>query len=343
MLAIAACASRTPTERERAVAKLPPEAQLLAAADGAALAPFRPVIDAARPFMPRTLDCVLDAAITAEAAAVAVVPRVGTTITIITRAHVARCPALSRIAHDTFVATVGAGVVAETASASPLADPRWARAKHYLVTDPIAIAFQHENARVVAAAQPKPLDGWLAIDAPDIAPVERAVRAWIDRQRTTALAPFAAKLAVELRGTQLLVRSNKLEADELALFAADVLRTLDAPAAPTTASAFTCPSAGGDIVRCADGTHLVVRSLAGTLHKLASVDATPAIAGGDVIGIRLTEDAEVLLRRGDVILGLGGHRITSTAQLHDLAGYLRDRTALAVRRDGADVIIELSE
>src|SRR5690606_330343 len=123
-------------------------------------------------------------------------------------------PALSRVAHDTFVATVGAGVVAETAGASLLADPRWARAKHYLVTDPIAIAFHHDSARVIAAAQPSPLDGWLSIDAPDIAPIERAMRAWIDRQRTTALAPFAAKLSVQPRGTQLLVRSNKLQADE---------------------------------------------------------------------------------------------------------------------------------
>src|SRR5690606_11419416 len=53
-LALATCASRTPAERERAVSKLPAHARLIAAADGPALAPFRPVIDAARPLVPRT-------------------------------------------------------------------------------------------------------------------------------------------------------------------------------------------------------------------------------------------------------------------------------------------------
>ena len=339
---ITACASRTPTERERALAKLPSEAQLIAAADGPALGAFRPVIDAARPFAPRTLDCVLDVALTGEAVAVAISPRVGTTIVIITRAHVASCPVLSRVAPDMFVATVGAGVVADNAESSALSSPRWSRARSYLVSDPIAIAADLPGMRLLAVAQPKPLDAWLAIDSADVVGVERATRAWIDRQRTTSLKLFADSLSVESRGTQLLVHATKLEGDQLALFASEMLRALDAPAAPS-ATPFSCPPINADVVRCTDGTKLVVRSLATTLRKLALVDTAPVIAGGDVIGIRLTEDAEVVLRRGDIILGIDGHRIRSAAQLHELARYVHERTSLAVRRDGDDVILELSE
>lgn len=342
-LALATCASRTPAERERAVSKLPAHARLIAAADGPALAPFRPVIDAARPLVPRTLDCVLDAAMTSEAVAVGVTPGVGATVVIVTRAHVARCTPLSRIADDTFVATVGAGSIADSPAASPLGDARWARAKKYLVDDPIAFALAQEDMRALAAAQADPLDAWLAIDAADVPAVERAIRGWIERQRTTSLQPFVDKLAIETRGNQLLVRSTALDASELASAVAELLRSLDAPAPRPAATPFTCPTLGGDIVRCTDGTRLVVRSLAGALRGLVVGQATPVIAGGDVIGIRLGADARMLLRRGDIILGLDGHRITSAAQLRDLAGHVERQATLAVRRDGIDTILELSE
>ena len=63
----------------------------------------------------------------------------------------------------------------------------------------------------------------------------------------------------------------------------------------------------------------------------------------DIVGIRLSEDAEVLLRRGDVIMGLDGHRITSATQLHELARHASERTTLAVRRDGTDLVLALRE
>src|SRR5689334_48949 len=124
--ALAACASTTPTERERALAKLPAQAQLIAAADGVALSTLRAVIDAARPFVPARFGCVVDAAMTSEAVAVAVAPGVGATIVMITRAHVGPCQVLSRIADDMFVATIGAGTVAQAPTTSPLGDARWA-------------------------------------------------------------------------------------------------------------------------------------------------------------------------------------------------------------------------
>jgi hypothetical protein len=336
-----ACANGTPTERERALAKLPSQAQLVAAADGTALAAFRPVIDAARPFMPKQLDCVLDAALTSEAVAVAVAPGAGSTIVIVTRAHVARCPALSKIAGDVFVATIGAGAVADKPAASPLADPRWSRARRYLVGDPIAIAIERGDQRVLVVAQPKPLAAWMTIDAADIGSVDRGLRGWIDRQRSTALATFAGKLTTTTRGSQLLMQTKDARGDELALVAADVLRALDATA-PVSAVTFSCPAAGNGIVRCT-GTQVVVTNLATTLRKLIAVDTEPVLAGGDIIGIRLSEDAEVLLRRGDVIMGLDGHRITSATQLHELARYASEAAVLAVRRDGADLVLDLRE
>jgi hypothetical protein len=301
------------------------------------------VLDAARPFLPANLGCVIDAALTSEAVAVAVDTRAGTTIAIITRAHVARCPALSRIATDTFVATIGAGALATARAASPLGDPRWARAKRYLLDDPIAIAFARGDQRMIAVAQSNPLAGWLSIDATDTKPIEQAVRAWIDRQRTTALGAFANNLTIQARGSQLLVRATKPHVEELVLLTTEVLRMLDAPAAsPATAFTLACPSGNSNVVRCS-GTSAQVRSLASTLRTLVDTDTAPVIAGGDVIGIRLLEDAELLLRRGDIILGLDGHRIASAAQLHELARYLADRATLAVRRDGADVVIDLRE
>jgi hypothetical protein len=340
--ALAACSSRTPTERERAVAGLPSEAQLVAAADGTALGPLRAVVDAARAFLPATLDCVVDAALTSEAVAVAVTPRVGATIVVITRAHVARCPALSRIANDTFVATLGAGTVAARPAASPLHDPRWARARSYLTDDPVALAIAGDDVRVVAVAQPRPLAGWLAIDAGDGAAVDRDVRAWIARQRTSGLQAFASRLTVQTRGSQVLVQAAKLESSELALITTDLLRVLDAPARSSPPT-IACPANSAEIVRCTDGTHVVVRSLATSLRKLVTVKTEPVVAGGDLVGIRLTEDPELLLRRGDILLGLDGHRIASAAHLAELARYVQERTTLAVRRDGTDLRFELSE
>jgi hypothetical protein len=292
--------------------------------------------------LPATLDCVVDAALTSEAVAAAVTPRVGATIVIVTRAHVARCPALSRIASDTWIATLGDGTVAATPDASPLRDPRWARVRSYLTADALALASTGDDARVVAAAQVRPLAAWLAIDAADVVATARDVRAWIARQRTTGLAAFATRLTVKTRGSQVLVQAAKLEPAELALVATDLLRALDAPA-PSLPPTIACPAATAEIVRCTGGTRVVVRSLATSLRKLVAVETVPVVSGGDLIGIRLAEDPELLLRRGDILLGLDGHRITSAAHLMELARHLHGSATLAVRRDGTDIAFELRE
>ena len=339
-LALTACSSRTPTERERALAQLPPDARFVIAADGAALSTARSVVDAARPFLPARLGCVIDQALTSEAVAVAVQPRVGTSFVIVTRAHVAACPALSQIESDMYVATIGAGTPASEREASLLAAPRWARARPYLLRDPIAIAIERDGRRYVAVAQTSPVDAWLSIDASEVEDAERDVRGFLDAHRATGL---ANKLAVQTRQNQVLVSANKLELDDLALVTAEMIRAADAVGPSVVAPAFACPPPGDGITRCTDGTRYVVSSVRTTLRRLLAGDALPVVAGGDVVGIRLTKDAEVMLRRGDVILGLDAHRITSQAQFQELARHAGEHASLAVRRDGSDVLIELRQ
>jgi len=335
---IAACSERTLTARERALAQLPTEAQLVAAADGPALArpTFRRLIDVARPHVPAKLGCVLDAALTSEAIALAVDPNVGTTIVIITRAAVASCPALSRIANDSYVATIGDGAVVDKAK-SVLVGTRWARARHYLARDPIAVAYLGER-HVLAVAQPEPIESWIAIDARDSEAIERSVRAFIARWPA-----LVAKLIVKREGNQVTVRAAKLEDAELVLIVTDLLRAADAAGDAAKAPAFVCQPPTSGITSCENGTHYTVTSVRETLAELASVNAMPVVANGDVIGSQLLADAHVLLRRGDIILGLDSQRITNAFQLRELARHVGDHAALAVRRGTSEVVIELRE
>lgn len=331
-----ACSERTPTARERALAQIPSDAQLVAAADGPALArpTVRRLIDVARPHVPAKLGCVIDAALTSEATALAVDPDVGTTIVIITRAAIANCPALSRIASDSYVATIGDGAVVDKAK-SVLADARWSRARRYLEHDPIAVAYLGDR-HVLAVAQPEPIESWVTIDARDADAIERSVRAFVGKWPA-----LAAKLVVKREGDQVAVRAAKLEDTELVMIVTDLLQAADAVAIDQPA--FACAPPGKGITSCKDGTRYTVKSVRETLHDLASVQAMPAVANGDVVGSQLLSDADVLLKRGDIILGLDSQRITNAFQLRELARHVGDHAALAVRRGSSEVVIELSE
>jgi hypothetical protein len=337
---IIACSTRTPTARERALTELPSTAQLVAAADGAALASptFRRLLDVARPHVPAKLGCVIDAAQTCEAIALAVDLNVGTTIVIITHAVVASCPALSRIGDDRYIATVGDGAIADAAK-SVAVDARWARARPYLVRDPVALAINDDRVRVIAVAQPEPVDAWLTIDSVDIAAIERDARAMIARWQAAS-----AKLIVTRANNQLAVHTAKLGADELVMIVTDLLKAADSTAAAETAPVFTCPNPGHGITSCTEhGTRYQVTSIRDTLRALAVADAEPVIESGAVIGVQLTKDADVLLTRGDIILGLDSQRITNQFQLRELARHVGDHAALAVRRGTSEVVIELRE
>ena len=321
---------------------LPSTAQLVMAADGTALTPFRVVIDATRPHMPADFGCVLDAALTSESVALGHAPRIGTTIVIHTRAHVA-CPALSKIAEHTYVATIGASTVAARAS-SILESPHWVRSRPYLLRDPIAFAIDRPGAHYIAVAQPDPIDAWLSIDARDPAAIERDINAWLERQKKGGLVELANSITVQTRGTQLLVNTSKLSAEELAQLVGELLRASDAPPRVAAQPAFACPQLDDNIRACSgDGRHYTVASLAAALRQLADSEPDPLVAGGDITGLRFTQDPEYLLRTGDVLLGVDSHRVVTVAQLRDLARHVRDHMTVAVRRDGVDVILELRE
>jgi hypothetical protein len=279
---------------------------------------------------------------TSQAVAVGVHPEIGTTIVLVTRAVVAACPALSRIDDHVWTATIGAGTLADSRATSMLADPRWDRARPYLLHEPFAIAAELPNLRALAVAQPDPVDAWVTIDAVEVVATERDVRAAIARYSAPPTIELAAKLGVKRSGTQVAVEAEGLDAEDLTTLVVDLAERADrVPSAPPVV--FTCPPPGNGVVSCHDNTHLVVSSVRELIGELAKVPAEPLASNGDIIGIRLTGDPPRLLRRDDVLLGLGAHRITASRDLAELATTLDGKALLAVRREGVDVVLDLSE
>ncbi len=345
--ALAACSSRTPSERERALERIPATAQLILSADGAALGStaFRRVVDSLIPHVPSSLACVAEAAVTSDAIAVGVQLHVGTTIVLVTHATVERCPALSKIADHVWIATIGAGAPVSERVKSMLAAPVWERARPYLIREPLAVAAELPHFRLVGVAQPEPVDAWLAVDAVDSVGVEREIKAMIDRWRTPPTIELSGKLALQRKGTQVAVQADGLVVEDLLTILTDTLRVVEAPAAaPTPASVFACPATTGNgVVSCHDGTQYKVSSVEAIVRELATVASVPEIAGGDIVGIRLTGAPPRLLRTGDVILGIDAHRITHSSQLATLASHLDGKISLAVRRAGVEAVLELGE
>jgi hypothetical protein len=342
--ASAACAGRTPTERERALERIPAQAQVIAAADGPALSTpsFRRVLDAAGPHVPSGLACVLDAAAAGSALAVGVHVDGGVTVVLATRGTVARCPALGKIADGLYVATIGAGALAADRAHSVLDDPTWERARPYLLREPFALAVERPTSRAIAVAQPDPIDAWLAVDAVQPEALEQTIEQQLARWRGTGAGELAGKLAVKRTGTQVAIASERLTEADLVTIVTDTLRALDAQ--PTArAPSFSCPGQTRGIVSCHDGTQLVVTSIPETLIALGRVDASPVVSGGDIIGIRLLGDPPPVFRRDDVILAVDAHRITEPRQLVNLAGKLGDEVSIAVRRGGHDAVVQLRE
>jgi hypothetical protein len=288
------------------------------------------------------LSCVLDAATTSQSVAVALQPNSGATIVIVTRAVVAGCPALSKLADRVYAATIGAGTLAKDRARSMLADAQWDRARPYLTREPFAFAAELPTLRAVAVAQPDPIDAWLAVDAVDPVATEKAIKAAVARYTAPPTIELAGKLSVARTGTQVTVHADKLRAEDLVTLAVDLIEQAERPPAPP-ATPFVCPPADIMIVGCHDGTHLRVRSVAELLTELGAVASEPVVAGGDIIGVRLTGDPPHLLRRDDVVLGIDANRITSQAQLADLARTVANRAAIAVRREGVEVVLDLTE
>ena len=99
-------------------------------------------------------------------------------------------------------------------------------------------------------------------------------------------------------------------------------------------------SEGGPLV---DSTFSSLEAAEGdVLASMTFATTEPAIANGEIEGLRLTADAAIVLRRGDVILGVDTQRVTSTKQLNDLLEAAGSSVTLAVRRDGLDSVLRIS-
>ncbi len=288
---------------------------------------MRRVVDAVRSRLAPELGCVLDTALAADAVAISATRTTGVAIVVVARAQ-PRCPALSKIDDELYLATTGDATVAPADEASVLAVSRWARARSYLLDAPLALAIDLGGPHVIAAARPDPFEGWVAVDASaaQLAVIEPAVR---------ALAP---KLHVIAHDGQLVVRADRLDPDELVALAPALLDAVDPPPAAPTRAGFDCPPGA----RCSDGTHFAVRSLPDTLRDMTG-DVEPVVAAGSVIGVRLLGDAATVLRKGDIVLGIDGTPVRSGAELRDAIGKPRTRAAVAVRRGGDDRVLVLTE
>jgi hypothetical protein len=321
LVALAAC-HRTASQRERALSLLPSEATIVAAADGPALAAWRRVIEIARPYAPVTFGCVIDAALASDAVAFAH-REAGTTIVIVSRVSPSACPTLSRVAPGTYVATLGDGTVERGLG------PRWSRARPYLATSPIALAADLGSRHVLAAAERTA--AWVSIDAVDADAVAPFVTAGAARYKG---------LTVTRTGSQVLVRGEHLTDDDLATIIGDLVRQLDTPERVPVAP-LQCPPPGGVIVSCNAGK-LVVGSLIDALGQLAAPAREPVVSGAEVIGLRLAGDA-LVLRRGDVILGIDTHQVRSATELASVIKGTHHRAVVAIRRGTTDFLVDLSE
>ena len=336
-LAVVAAACRhAPSERDRVLAQLPANAYLVATADGAALSAhaIRGALDAIGPYAPASWSCVLDAARAADAAGVAIGDD-GVLVAIVARAPLAApCAALSRYEPDLWLATIGGLAPAADRAASAAAAPRWARARDYLTSAPIALALADVSARaprLIAVARTTPLELWLAIDGPPGPQLASLVESW-----------RAAKLEIATTGDQIVVRSRGLGDGDLADLARRALATA-VPPPPVAALAVAC-TPGGVVVGCR-GRELVVRSVRAALGELAAASGDPIVAGGVVAGVRVQSDVlGGAVRAGDVVLGLDAHRVTSHAELAGLApATAATRAALAVRRGDVIGTIDLRQ
>lgn len=308
---------------------------MIAAADGPVLSDptFRRVIDSSRTRLPTSVGCVIDAALAADAVAVSG-DRTGVVIVIVSHGSVAKCPALSKVAPEVWTATIGAGSPVRTRADSVLADDRWARARPYLVDSPIAVAADLGARHVVAAAQADPIDVWVTIDATDTPVVEQSAQAFV--------AQLGGKLAVTRQGAQVIVRGSALTAPDLDAAIARIASALDV-APPPRASTFACPPAGDVVISCLNGTQLRVRSVARALHGLLGAPFEPVVANGDVVGLRLTADAPLLLRRGDLIVAVDSRTMKSVSQLAVIEARVTSPATVTVRRGAEQVVIELRE
>jgi len=345
--AAAACHRPAPTARERVLAGLSADAIGVAVADGRALSDprVRGVLDAASARWPASLGCLVDAAVASDAIGLTI-NRAGDITVVAALPRPPRCPALSQRAPGLWIATLGAGP--STRAAAVLDDPRFARARPYLETSPIA-GVALGDIHVLAAAEPDPLDAWVAIDVPGGADaIARVVAEQLDKlQREPSTAPVAARLHTSRPGpTQLVVRLTGPLDGDLAAAVRTVLAQVDVAAdhAPPAQAAFTCPAPATGIT-CTGGTRYRVASLPADLSPIVTTGhPTPIVANGSVTGLRLDAAVRELgLEAGDVIVAMAGRLVTSRMMLTDRIAHARGETTVTIRRGATEAVLQFAE
>jgi hypothetical protein len=342
-LAVVAACRTQPTARERVLSRVSGDAVTVIVADGPAIAHprFRGVLDVVAAHRPASMACVIEAAFTADQVALSV-DRAGNVNALVATASRPNCAALSQREPGLWIATIGA---ASTAKTSVLDDPRFARARPYLTTEPIA-AVAFGPVHVLAAAQPEPLDAWIALDVPGTADaIAQAVTEQIAKmQRDPSTAAVASKLRTTRAGTgQLVVRLDGPLDGDLAVAARTVVAWMEERARPDAAT-FSCPDPVPGIT-CNDGTRFQVRSLREELVTILT-DGRPSsvIIHGAVTGLRLQAPvARFGLAPGDVVIAMAGRLIASRAMFAQWIARASGTTSLTIRRGATQRAFEFVE
>ncbi len=345
LICSAACHGRTAPARDRVLARVPADSQIVLAADGPVLAAprMRAVVDVLRPRWPTRFGCVIDAALAGDHVALGITAERDLTVVIASRAPI-RCPSLSRIGDGLWTATLGAGRPAT--SGSVLDAEVHVRARPYLRTAPLAASVVLPGVKLIATMSPEPLEGWLSIDTLEVASAlaEQKVRGVVDRwARTDATAAFAAAIAISHDGPQVIARlTGPVDAD-LALAVRTITGWYAAPAV-RAAVGFECPPLAPPIIGCANGTSLGVSSLGAALAPLVEAPVAAIIENERVAWLRLDAAVPTLgLRRGDLLLAVDGRRLTSSAQLAEQLRAARGTASLTIQRDAVTTTVKLAE
>jgi hypothetical protein len=340
----AACDRSPPTPRERLLGAIRGDAVTVVVADSRAISHprVRGVLDVVASHWPTRMGCVLEAAFAGEQAAVSV-DAGGSITALVATASDPKCAALSRREPGLWIATIGAGPAGATGSV--LDDERFARARPYLMTAPIAAVSLGEPG-AVAAAQPDPLEAWLAIDEPGGArAIEQTFAERVARmQRDPSTAPLASKLRIARTGdAQVVIRLDGPVDGDLAVAARAMLAGLE-ERAPPAAATFACPSPAAPDISCSNGTSYRVRSLEALANIVRVGRPVPIVSNGLVAGLRLgAAVAELGLAADDVVLAVGDRLVTSRAMLADRLAHARGEITLTIRRGATEKVLQFAE
>jgi hypothetical protein len=342
-LALIAC-HRAPSARERLLDKLDGDSVTVVVAEGRALGHprVRGVLDVVGAHWPSSMSCVVAAAFASDQAALTV-DRSGNVSVLVATTADPKCAALSQRAPGLWTATIGAPP--STPATSVLDDPRFARARPYLATAPIAGAALGD-VHLLGTAQPDPLEAWVAIDVPGSADaVEHALADQLARmQRDPSTSAVASRLHTSRADpAQIVVRLAGPVDGDLAVSARTLLAWMEQRARPSAAS-FACPAPVPGIT-CSNGTSFRLGSLRTDLAAILTAGKpSPIVSNGAVTGLRLEAPvAQFGLEAGDVVLAMADRLITSRAMFAERIAQARSETTMTIRRGATEKRLQFVE